>query len=90
MARRHHSHHSSHNNHNNSHSSHSRSHPSHPIQLHSFDDEFSFISPCVKYSLFFFNLIFWVNLNHIYYYSVLIISNVLCFKMFLALNINIT
>ncbi|RWS15943.1 tetraspanin-5-like protein [Dinothrombium tinctorium] len=24
------------------------------------DDEFSFISPCVKYSLFFFNLIFWL------------------------------
>ncbi|CAG2121321.1 unnamed protein product, partial [Medioppia subpectinata] len=28
--------------------------------LHTFDDEFSFISPCLKYSLFFFNLIFWL------------------------------
>jgi tetraspanin-33 len=24
------------------------------------DDDFSFINPCVKYSLFFFNLIFWI------------------------------
>lgn len=31
------------------------------LRLHPGDDEFSFISPCVKYSLFLFNLIFWVS-----------------------------
>lgn len=46
-----------------------------PLERHSFGshsacsslhschhDEYSFISPCVKYSLFFFNLLFWVSL----------------------------
>jgi hypothetical protein len=56
--------HRSHHNHNSSHL-HSSSSRSQTIQLHSFDDEFSFISPCVKYSLFFFNLIFWVNFKSI-------------------------
>ncbi|XP_054167406.1 tetraspanin-33-like [Oppia nitens] len=28
--------------------------------LHTFDENFSFISPCLKYSLFFFNLLFWL------------------------------
>lgn len=32
----------------------------HQMQRLHQDDEFSFISPCVKYSLFFFNLLFWV------------------------------
>jgi tetraspanin-33 len=30
------------------------------LRLHPGDDEFSFISPCVKYSLFLFNLVFWI------------------------------
>lgn len=32
----------------------------HPSSCHREDIHFSFISPCVKYSLFFFNLLFWV------------------------------
>lgn len=32
------------------------------MRLHPGQDDFSFISPCVKYSLFFFNLVFWVSL----------------------------
>lgn len=31
------------------------------VRLHPTDDDFSFISPCAKYSLFLFNLVFWVS-----------------------------
>lgn len=41
------------------HQSRSAHHYRQQIRIHQ-DDDFSFISPCVKYSLFFFNLIFWV------------------------------
>ena len=46
---------------------HSRQHHSHhrrseySLRLHPGDEDFSFISPCVKYSLFLFNLVFWVR-----------------------------
>ena len=31
------------------------------VRLHPTDDDFSFISPCAKYSLFIFNLVCWVS-----------------------------
>lgn len=31
------------------------------VRLHPSDDDFSFISPCAKYSLFIFNLVCWVS-----------------------------
>ena len=65
---RRHQHHRSRSSSHHQHSSSSRHHHRHhrrsdySVRLHPSDDDFSFISPCAKYSLFLFNLVFWVSI----------------------------